>query len=166
MTIMARTTWAVGLLLAGLVISPLAAQTVVKKDRHAGYYYPAPQTVEEYVARAVTLKDSDRARRMRFVTQLTKELLSKPYPPQFVVFAKGSDAEKMIIVGLYDNGYNTLYRARALLAELSAVARLSPIFKEYGVESVFTFFDLLKLLGFTKLTISDGDRFAHQVLIR
>lgn len=166
MTIMAKTTWVAGLLLAVLVTLPAAAQTVVKKDRHVGYYYPTPQTVEIYRARAVTLADSNRVRRMGFVTELTKEILSKPYPPQFVIFAKGTEAQDMIIVGLYDNSYNTLYRARALLAELSAVARLSPIFKEYGVEDIFTFFDLLKLLGFTKLTISDGAKFAHQVLIR
>ncbi|MGH6912258.1 MAG: molybdopterin-guanine dinucleotide biosynthesis protein A, partial [Geminicoccales bacterium] len=121
--------------------------------------------VEEWTSRAVTLPDSDRARRIAFVTALTNELLSKPYPPQFVIFAKGDAAEKMIIVGLYDNGYNTIYRARALLAELTALARLSPIFREYNVENIFTFFELLKLLGFEQLTVSDGDRFAHQVII-
>jgi len=130
-------------LLAALVLSGPAAAS----DRHAGYYYPEPQTREEYEARAVTLADSDRTRRIAFVTQLTNELLTKPYPPQFVVFAKGADAEKLIIVSLYDGAFDTLYRARALLAELTSVARLSRIFQEHRVEEIFTFFDLLKLLG-------------------
>lgn len=151
--------------LLGLAVAVWAAPAAAENDRHAGYYYPAPQTIEEWTSRAVTLPESDRGRRIAFVTALTNEVLSKPYPPPFVIFAKGSEAEKMIIVGLYENGYNTLYRARALLAELTAVARLSPIFREFNVESIFTFFELLKLLGFKQVTISDGDKFAHQIKI-
>ena len=82
------------------------------------------------------------------------------------MFAKGDYAEKMIIVAVGDGAFDTLYRARALLAELSAVARLSPVFREYQVEDIFTYFDLLKLLGFERLTISDGKTFAHQVNIK
>ncbi|MDJ0949020.1 MAG: molybdopterin-guanine dinucleotide biosynthesis protein A [Alphaproteobacteria bacterium] len=154
--------WLAGALLALAIAGPAAAE----RDRHVGYYYPKPETIEEWTSRAVTLPDSDRGRRIAFVTALTNELLTKPYPPQFVVFAKGAEAEKMIIVGLYDNGYNTLFRMRALLAELTAVARLSPIFREYNVENIFTFFELLKLLGFKQVTLSDGDEFAHQVKIQ
>ncbi len=151
--------------LLGLALAAWAVPATAENDRHAGYYYPKPETIEEWTSRAVTLPDSNRGRRIAFVTALTNEVLSKPYPPQFVMFAKGGEAEKLIIIGLYDNGYNTLYRARALLAELTAVARLSPIFREYNVESIFTFFELLKLLGFKQVTVSDGDEFAHQVKI-
>jgi hypothetical protein len=48
---------------------------------------------------------------------------------------------------------------------LTSVARATPLFQDYGVAEVFTFFDLLKILGFDQLTISDGDGFAHQVLL-
>ena len=64
-----------------------------------------------------------------------------------------------------DDTYNTLYRMRALLAMLTARARTTPIFREYQVEDVFTFLDLLKLLGFRQITVTDGDRFAHQIRI-
>ncbi len=93
-------------------------------------------------------------------------MLGNPYPPQFAIFAKGSNAEKLIIVGLNDNTYNTIYRARALFAMLTAVARLTKLFQEYRVEELFTFFDLCKLLGFEQITITDGYEFAHQVLIK
>ena len=53
----------------------------------------------------------------------------------------------------------------ALLALLTAVARATPLFAQLGGEESFTFFDLLKILGFTQLTISDGETFAHQVTI-
>jgi hypothetical protein len=69
----------------------------------------------------------------------------------------------MIIVALQEGQINTLYRARALLANLTALARLTPFFRENAIADQGTFFDLLKLLGFTQVTISDGDKFAHQV---
>jgi len=135
-------------------------------DRHAGYYYPPPQSEEVYEARARTLLNADRGMRLNFINTVTSEQFSEAYPPQYAMFAKGDDAEKMIIVSLYDDAYGTLYRARGLLAILSSVARQSPFFREHKVENLFTFFDLLKLLGFTQLTISDGDTYAHRVWIK
>jgi hypothetical protein len=149
-----------------LVLSVLGRAGLAQaEDRHAGYYYPPPQTSEVYQARSVTLTDSDRTRRVGFVVQLTKQMLSNPYPPDYVVFAKGDEADKMLIVALKGGVLDTLYRARALLAMLTAVARATPLFAQLGGEESFTFFDLLKILGFTQLTISDGDSFAHQVTI-
>ena len=57
-------------------------------------------------------------------------------------------------------------RMRALLAQLTARARQTPLFVQYRVEDRFTFLDLLKLLGFEQLTVTDGDTFAHQIEIR
>jgi hypothetical protein len=59
----------------------------------------------------------------------------------------------------------TIYRVRALLATLTASARMTPIFRENGVEDLLTFLDLLKMLGFKQITVSDGDKFAHQILL-
>jgi hypothetical protein len=151
------------LALAGVLLAPTPAGA---DDRHVGYYYPPPQTIETYEARADTLPDSDRTRRIGFVVELTQQMLSNPYPPEFAVFAKGDEAEKMLIVALRDDVIDTLYRARALLALLTSVARATPLFQDYGVAEVFTFFALLKILGFSQLTISDGAGFAHQVLIK
>ena len=148
--------------------APAGAQDDAQNDgesRHEGYYYPTPQTVETYVARAETLEDSDRTRRIGFVVELTGQMLSNPYPPEFAVFAKGDHAEKLLIVAMRDGVIDTVYRARALFAMLTSVSRATPLFQDYGVAEVFTFFDLLKILGFSQLTISDGDGFAHQVLI-
>ena len=41
-----------------------AASAARTEDRHAGYYYPEPQAVEVYEARAETLPDSNRRRRI------------------------------------------------------------------------------------------------------
>lgn len=144
----------------------LVGATLVRADdRHVGYYYPPPQSTETYPARGDTLPDSDRTRRIGFVVEITRQMLSHPYPPEFAMFAKGAEAEKLLIVALKDDVLDTIYRARAQLAMLTSVARATPLFEEFGVAEYFTFFDLLKIMGFSQLTISDGDRFAHQVLI-
>lgn len=149
-----------------LLILAMCAVSSVADDRHADYYYPKPTSLEEYGSRTQTLPGSDRRRRILFVTELSRQLSGYPYPPDFVVFAKGSDAEKLIITSLSENRLNTLYRMRAMLAMLTNQARTTPIFEELEVEDLFNFLDLLQLLGFKQLTVTDGDRFAHQIRIR
>ena len=135
-------------------------------DRHADYYYPTPQSSEVYEARAEVLPEASRRSRIAFVTHVMNEMIRKnPYPPQYAIFAKGGEAEKMIIVGLAGDSYDTLYRMRALLAMLTAVARTTPLFKEERVEDYYTYLDLCKMLGFKLLTVSDGKKFAHQIRI-
>ena len=134
-------------------------------DRHAGYYYPTPASTETYVARAQTLQEADRSLRIGFVTGITNQILQQPYPPTAAIFAKGAEGQKLIIVALEDGRIDTLYRARAIFANMTAVARVMPLFRELGVEEWFTFFDLAKLLGFEQITITDGRDFAHQVII-
>ena len=141
----------------------LAASPGRADDKYAGYYYPPPQDTETYAARVKPLADAKREQRIAFVTGVTQQLISGKYPPTFAIFAKGDDADKMIIVALQEGQINTLYRARALLANLTALSRLTPFFRENAIADQGTFFDLLKLLGFTQVTISDGDKFAHQV---
>ncbi len=133
-------------------------------DRHTGYYYPE-HTTEVYKARAASLPDINRKRRLAFVTAVTLKQLTRPYPPGTAMFAKGDESDKLIIIGLDDGRMNTLYRARAHLAQLTATARISPVFQDYNVEAIFTFLDLCKMLGFRQITISDGKDFAHQIRI-
>jgi hypothetical protein len=134
-------------------------------DRHAGYYYPEITSTEVYPARAPTLPDSDRSRRIGFVIGVTREQLLRDYPPPYALYAKGEFSEKLIIVALDRDALASLYQARAMLAQLTALARATPIFIENRVEETYTFLDLLKLLGFTHLTVSDGQTYAHQYII-
>ena len=143
-----------------------AAGSAAAEDRHEGFYYPKLTSSEVYQARAFTVPDASRKSRIAFVTGITNEQNKAPYPPQAAIFAKGSDAEKLIIVALEDGRMDTIYRARAIFAQMTAVARLLPVFSELGVEDYFTFFDLAKMLGFQQITISNGREFAHQVIIK
>jgi hypothetical protein len=143
----------------------LAATDEDVQSNHEGYYYPKPQTVEHFVSAVVTLPESDQTRRQAFVIGMTKQLLDGKYAPSFAIFAKGSKSEKLIIVGMVDGQLNTVYRARALLAELTSVARATTFFQQNTQPEASTFLDFMKLLGFHQLTITDGRNFAHQVIV-
>ncbi len=152
---------------AAILLLVLTASAAARADdRHAGYYYPEPETTEVYEARAGTLPQAGRTLRIGFVTGITTQNASRPYPPQAAIFAKGDQAEKLIIVALVDGRIDTLFRARAEFANMTAAARLLPAFQEMGVQDFFTFFDLAKMLGFKQITITNGRDFAHQVIIK
>jgi hypothetical protein len=154
-------------LLAVLSVAVPAEAWAQAKDRHAGYYYPTPKTHEIYRARIRVAPEASRNARIAFVTNITNGMIAKnAYPPPFVMFVKGNRKEKLIIVGLRDNAYNTLFRARALLAQLTSISRTTRLFREHSKADCLTFLDLLKLMGFELLTVSDGKDFAHQIMLR
>lgn len=155
-------------LCAGLMLGAIGsvqAQTP-QSDRLEGYYYPKVTSRETYVSRARVMDDSDRARRLGFVSGLTQQLSDLPYAPSYAIFAKGEEGQRMIIVAYGEGRYNTIYRARALFAAMTGLARLTPLFRELQVEELFTFFDLVKMMGFSSITISDGAKFTHQVMLK
>lgn len=154
------------LAVAGIAISAAAATEREDGSRHADYYYPPLTSDEVYTARALVMSSASREFRLGFVTGLTQQQLARPYSPAYSIFAKGEIAEKMIIVSLGQHGFKGLYQARGLLAQLTAVARGSPLFRESAVEDLFTFLDLARMLGFDELTISDGESFAHRIELR
>lgn len=152
----------IGIGLLGAV-RPAAA---ISDDRHAGYYYPEPSAIEEYNSRARRLPQATRRMRIGFIVGIVDQILKRPFPPPASVFVKGERAEKMIIVANTPGRLDTIYRIRAYLATLTSVARAMPLFTELQVEDKANFLDLLKLMGFSKLTVSDGDAFTHQIVIK
>lgn len=135
-------------------------------EKHTGYYYPRPEVVESYGPRAEILPEASRSLRVGFVTGMTNAQLSKPVRPGVAIFAKGAEAQKLVVVALEDGYLDTIFRARAFFAMMTAVARTLPIFEEHGVEEWFTFFDLCKMLGFELITFTDGEDFAYQVELK
>ena len=136
-----------------------------KPDKYVGYYYPRPAAIETYKARAAVLPGANRKRRIAFIVAVVNERLQRPYPPTYSLFPKGGRGHKLIIVSNVAGRLNTIYRVRALLATMTSVARALPIFRENGVEDDFTFLDLMKMLGFESVTVSDGDSFTHQIIL-
>jgi len=164
------------MLIALLVLLPVAASAASDEpagavsngaeSRHEGYYYPKITSREVYKARTKVLAKMNRHERLLFVSATTQQQGSASYAPRYVVFAKGDEAEKLIIVGLDDQTLGTIYRSRALLAALSSLARLTPLLRDADLEDTLTFYDLAKLLGFTQITISDGRSRSHRVVLQ
>ncbi len=135
-------------------------------DSHAGYYYPEPQSSEVYASPLSPLPNANKRTRVGFTVGLDAQQRKRSHAPDYHVFAKGASAQKMIIVATTEGKYNTLFRLRALLAAMSAEARLSPLFQKSKQPQNLNFLDLARLTGFTKVTITDGDTIAHRIDIK
>jgi hypothetical protein len=166
---------AAALLLAGPALAqtkpaapaaPAKPAAAAADDKYIGYYYPKPNSTETYESAMQTIAGVDRAQRIQFVTVVSQGTIQSSYRVPYAVFVKGEKADKLIIVGLAPNEFGTIYRMRALLANMTTMSRMSPFFQERTVAEDATFFDLLKLLGFTSVTITDGDKVTHQVTIK
>ncbi|HZS83658.1 MAG TPA: molybdopterin-guanine dinucleotide biosynthesis protein A [Stellaceae bacterium] len=162
------------LAMAALALAPAAASAAqpakpahaaADQSRHEGYYYPKITSREVYHAQTKPLAQMDRAARLLFVASVTKEQTETGYAPRYVMFAKGDGAEKLIIVGLDDSALATIYRARAVMAALSSLARLAPMLKDADLDDQLNFYDLARLIGFKEITISDGRAFTHRVAL-
>lgn len=140
--------------------------SVAAAEERVGYYYPPITSTEIFERTLAATPDADRAVRIGFVTQVTQQQLQAPATPRYVMFAKGAEAEEMIIVALDDHVFASLFRARAIMAQLSAPARQTAFFIEKQLADVATFYDMLKIMGFKTLTLSDGVRWTHQVTFR
>ena len=154
----------VAFVVAAFIAGSLAG--VIRAAEKDGYYYP-PVTSQEVFSRDLgNVTPASRVVRVGFVTQVTKAQLAAPENPRFVIFAKGEDAQHMIIVALDDEIFKTLFRARAVLAQLTSNARGTDFFIENGIEAHATWFDLVRLLGFEDLVISDGEMWSHRVVFQ
>jgi len=143
-----------------------APKAATGEDRYIGYYYPKPTATETFESTMQTIANVERAQRIQFVTVVSQGTIQSAYRVPYAVFAKGEKADRLIIVGMQQGELNTVYRMRALLANLTTMSRLSPFFQERTVAEDATFFDLLKLLGFRELTITDGEKATLQVTIK
>jgi hypothetical protein len=140
--------------------------TKAAESGHEGYYYPKLTSHEVYKARTRVTDKADRHSRLLFISALTKDQTNAGYSPRYAMFAKGDNAEKLIIVGLDDSSFSTIYRARAVMAALSSLARLTPLLKDADLEDELTFYDVLKLLGFKEINVTDGRKFAHRITLQ
>jgi hypothetical protein len=152
-------------------LAPLAAGAAEPSAKpspshHEGYYYPKITSREVYTALTRPLAKMDRHARLLFVSSAAQQQIEGGYAPRYASFAKGDDAEELIIIGLDETSFATLYRARAVMAALSSLARLSPLLKDADLEDALTYYDLIHLLGFKTITISDGRNFTHRVTLR
>ena len=150
------------ILLAAIIAASLGGAALAAGND--SYYYPPVNSEEVFARDLAAAPPAGRSVRVGFTTQITKAQLEAPESPRFVIFAKGDEAQHMIIVALDDDIFKTIYRARAVLAQLTSNARRTDFFINSNIQNHATWFDLAKLLGFEDLVISDGATWSHRVL--
>ncbi|WP_299554319.1 hypothetical protein [uncultured Tateyamaria sp.] len=150
-------------LLALIATVVFTAMTAHAQERYEGYYYPDVTSNEDFTRVIRQAPDSSKGVRVEFVTNLTVAQLAAPESPRFVFFAKGADAKHLTVIALDDEVFSTLFRARAVLAQMTSNMRNNDFFRAQELQFVATFFDLLQLMEFDTLVISDGETWAHQV---
>ncbi len=154
------------ILLAAVIAASLAATSLggaawaAERD---SYYYPPVNSEEVFARQLAAVPLADRTVRVGFVTQITKAQLAAPESPRFVIFAKGDEAQHMIIIALDDEVFKTICRARAVLAQLTSNVRGADLFVN-NIQDQATWFDLAKMLGFEDMVISDGATWSHRVI--
>ncbi len=135
-------------------------------DKQEGYYYPPVTSEEEFDRAIITAPPSNQNLRVGFVTTVTKAQLEAPESPRFVMFAKGEGSRRLIMVALDDQVFKTLFRARAVMAQFTSNLRNTEFFEQQGLATAGTFYDMLQILDFESLTISDGETWSHRVYFK
>ncbi len=146
-----------------LFFAVIFAGAVAAQDRYVGYYYPEVTSEESFDRVVRASQGAGKAVRIDFVNLLTSAQLEAPESPRFVFFAKGADADTLILTALDDEVFATLYRARAIMAQLTVAVRQGGFFQQEELQYVATFYDLLQLMQFNDLVITDGRAWAHKV---
>lgn len=144
----------------------LVALPVHAEDEREGYYYPPVGSDEVFDREIAEGPPTDRAVRVAFINEITRAQSAEPSKPRIAIFAKGGDAEHMIVTALDDEIFRTLFRARAVLAQMTAAARQTEFFEKTGIALHATWFDLAKLLGFEDIVVTDGDAWAHRIVLK
>ena len=133
------------------------------QDKYVGYYYPEIGSEETFSRVIANAPSAGKDVRVNFVTTVTKAQLEAPESPRFVLFTKGGKSDTLIMIALDDEIFKTLYRARALMAQLTSNIRGTAFFRQQNLDVTGTFYDMLQLMSFKRLVISDGENWSHQV---
>jgi len=149
------------------VATTASAQSLTPDADQNGYYYPEVTSSEEFTRElARTDVPADRALRQQFLAQLRKDHAAIEGDRRIEIFAKGGEATNLIVIAMDDEVFRTLFRARAVLAGLTTEARAMDFFTATAIADRATWFDLLKLLGFEDIVISDGATWSHLVVLQ
>lgn len=146
-----------------LFAAPPALAESHSEDRYVGYYYPEITSEETFSRVIAKAPAATQEVRVTFVTSVTKAQLAAPENPRFVIFEKGGESRKLMIVALDDEVFKSLYRARAQLSQLTSNMRGTEFFRAQNLHVEGTLYDMLMIMGFESLVISDGVSWSHRV---
>lgn len=122
--------------------------------------YPTFTSEEDYISPLDPLHDRDAGTRERFVASLTEQQVSRGYPPQAALVLAGIDSEELVVMSLHRSALATPFQARAYLTQLAPSLRNLPMVADSGAARKAGTLDILKLFGFRRVVVSDGDSYS------
>ncbi|MEM6898298.1 MAG: hypothetical protein AAF583_00805 [Pseudomonadota bacterium] len=126
-----------------------------------GYTYPAPQSGEPVQTLVQDTVAPPRAVRVQIATSILMMESQRPYAPSFFPITEGENADTLVLMDTGALGLDNPYKARAFVSVTTSMIRNNPLFLEHGVQNEASIFDMLKIWGFSRLIVTDGEDFSH-----
>lgn len=146
-----------------LTLTVLAISNVAHAE--SSPFFPDISITETNVATSIQVDPQSGLMRQDFADYINLKTADKPYPPQVSAQLLGENGEALLITAHNNNFISTKYRARAAMARFSSITRTMPVFVENGIGPYVDFVDMLHMVGFKALILSDGNDFSYQVNI-
>ena len=146
------------IILVTTIFLTATASAVAQSDRDR--IYPTVTSEEDYISPLDPLDDRDAGTRARLVAALTERQLNRGYPPQAAVVLVGIDSEELVIMSLHRDTLATSFQARAYLTQLAPSLRNLKMVADSGAARKAGTLDILKLFGFRRVVVSDGESYS------
>ena len=149
-----------------LLLASWAVADEKRADHHIGLYYPEPQIREVYASKLPKFPTATAKSRAAFAVGIALQQAKRYHAPTYHLFVKGAQRQKIIIVATESGRYSTHYQLRALLAGLTTEARSTQLLNRAPNPEFLNFLDFCKLMGFKRITVSDGNKIALQIDVK
>ena len=129
-------------------------------------FYPTPKVIENYKSRRRVLTSTQNKTRIAFVNNILRAFIHRDAKERVFVFAKGKNAENMIIMDSVNGNLNTIFKVRAFIEVLPVLLRNSPIYRKFKNSEIPPFLDLAKMNGFKTVIFTDGDKYSFRFILK
>lgn len=126
-----------------------------------GYTYPMPQSGEPVQTLVQDIVAPPRALRVQIASSILMMESQRPYAPSFFPIIEGENSETLVLMDTGALGLDNPYKARAFVSVTTSLIRNNPLFLEHGVQNEASIFDMLKIWGFKRLVVTNGEDFSH-----
>ncbi len=137
-------------------------------DEARGTYYAGTVDNERYQAKQPAAPGMAGTQRRQFVDQLVSLLIRLRAMDLVSIFVIGEGWDHLMIVSQAEDQFGNEYRARAYLAGLLPIIRannLAPQPVAQIAAEASSFLDLAAAMGFTDISVSEGDLFTYHAEI-
>jgi hypothetical protein len=136
------------------------------KELNGHQFYPTPKVIENYKSRRRVLTGTQNKTRIAFANNILRAFIHRDVKERVFVFAKGKNAENMIIMDSVNGNLNTIFKVRAFIEVLPVLLRNTPIYRKFKNSEIPPFLDLAKMNGFKTVIFTDGDKYSFRFILK